>query len=116
MKTLESLRYKLNKNAELSGQEKETNKIINKFLERTNPDVHLRNVGGYGIIAIYKGIEEGKNIMLRADIDGLNIPLMSTDNGQQTTDVFELSAVSTKCQSKHTLNNSEINLCLFKHM
>lgn len=99
MKTLESLRYKLNKNAELSGQEKETNKIINKFLERTNPDVHLRNVGGYGIIAIYKGIEEGKNIMLRADIDGLNIPLMSTDNGQQTTDVFELSAVSTKCQS-----------------
>lgn len=110
MKTLESLRYKLNKNAELSGQEKETNKIINKFLERTNPDVHLRNVGGYGIIAIYKGIEEGKNIMLRADIDGLNIPLMSTDNGQQTTDVFELSAVSTKCQSSK-YNNQFSHRC-----
>lgn len=75
MKTLEKLRDKLNKNAELSGQEKETNKIINKFLEKTNPDVHYKNVGGYGIIAIYKGIEEGKNILLRADIDGLNIPL-----------------------------------------
>ena len=87
MKALETLRHKLYKNAELSGQEKETNKIINKFLEKTNPDIHYKNVGGYGIIAIYKGIEEGKNILLRADIDGLNIPLMSTDNGQQTTDL-----------------------------
>lgn len=99
MKILESLRHKLFKYAELSGNEKETNKIINRFLEKTNPDIHLKNVGGYGIIAIYKGVEDGRNIMLRADIDGLNIPLMSTDNGQQATDVFELSAVSTKCQS-----------------
>ncbi len=75
MKTLEKLRNKLNKNAELSGQEKETNKIINKFLEKTNPDVHYKNIGGYGIVAIYKGVEEGKNILFRADIDGLNIPL-----------------------------------------
>ena len=74
METLEKLRDKLNKNAELSGQEKETNKIINIFLEKTNPDIHYKNVGGYGIVAIYKGIEEGKNILLRADIDGLNIP------------------------------------------
>ena len=75
MKVLEKLRDKLNKNAELSGQEKETNKIINKFLEKTNPDVHYKNVGGYGIVAIYNGVEEGKNILFRADIDGLNIPL-----------------------------------------
>ena len=75
MKVLEKLRDKLNKNAELSGQEKETNKIINKFLEKTNPDVHYKNVGGYGIVAIYKGAEVGRNILFRADIDGLNIPL-----------------------------------------
>ena len=75
MKVLEKLRDKLNKNAELSGQEKETNKIINKFLEKTNPDVHYKNVGGYGIVAIYKGAEEGRNILFRADIDGLNIPM-----------------------------------------
>ena len=80
MKTLEKLRDKLNKNAELSGQEKETNKIINRFLEKTNPDVHYKNIGGYGIVAIYKGLEKGKNILFRADIDGLNIP-----SGQQTT-------------------------------
>ena len=110
MKILESLRHKLFKSAELSGNEKETNKIINRFLEKTNPDVHLKNVGGYGIIAIYKGVEDGRNIMLRADIDGLNIPLMSTDNGQQATDVFELSAVSTKCQSsKLKVQSSKLN-------
>lgn len=110
MKILESLRHKLFKYAELSGNEKETNKIINRFLEKTNPDVHLKNVGGYGIIAMYKGVEDGRNIMLRADIDGLNIPLMSTDNGQQTTDVFELSAVSTKCQSsKLNVQSSKLN-------
>lgn len=110
MKILESLRHKLFKYAELSGNEKETNKIINRFLEKTNPDIHLQNVGGYGIIAIYKGVEDGRNIMLRADIDGLNIPLMSTDNGQQATDVFELSAVSTKCQSSNlNVQSSKLN-------
>ena len=105
MKTLESLRHKLNKNAELSGQEKKTNKIINDFLAKTNPDVHLRNVGGYGIIAIYKGKDSGKNILLRADIDGLNIPLgqRTTDNGQQS--VSESKANGQKpianCQYSH---------------
>ena len=94
MKIIESLRLKLNINAELSGREKETNKIINKFLEKTNPDVHLKNVGGYGIIVIYKGYEEGKNILLRADIDGLNIPLyqQSTDNCRQTSSSSDLAS------------------------
>ena len=36
MKTLESLRHKLNKNAELSGQEKNTNKIINNFFSNNS--------------------------------------------------------------------------------
>ena len=106
MKTLESLRYKLNKNAELSGQEKETNKIINKFLERTNPDVHLRNVGGYGIIAIYKGIEEGKNIMLRADIDGLNIPM---NNCQQPTVNSQQTLSTSLPVSKFNVQSSKLN-------
>lgn len=74
MKTLDNLRLKLHNNAELSGKEKETNKIINRFLEKTNPDIHIKNVGGYGIIAVFKGKEEGRNVMIRADIDALNIP------------------------------------------
>ena len=92
MKILESLRHKLNVNAELSGNEKKTNKIINAFLERTNPDVHLRNVGGYGIIVIYKGKETGNNILLRADIDGLNIPF-----GQRTTVPEHVEGRVEKC-------------------
>ena len=107
MKTLEKLRDKLNKNAELSGQEKETNKIINKFLEKTNPDVHYKNVGGYGIVAIYKGVEEGKNILFRADIDGLNIPL-----GQQTTDNGQQSASESKaCGQKPIANRQYSHRC-----
>lgn len=74
MKVLEKLRVKLHENAELSGNEKNTNKIINNFLEKTYPDFHLKNIGGHGILVMYKGVEEGKNIMFRADIDGLNIP------------------------------------------
>ncbi|MBQ8223582.1 MAG: amidohydrolase [Bacteroidales bacterium] len=74
MKALESLRLKLHNNAELSGCEKKTNKIINSFLEKTNPDIHLKEIGGYNIVAVFKGKNEGKNILLRADIDGLNIP------------------------------------------
>ena len=93
MKALESLRLKLHKNAELSGQEKETNKILNNFLEKTNPDIHLRKIGGYGILVVFKGKNEGKNILLRADIDGLNIPMcecqQSTVNRQQTLSTSE---------------------------
>ena len=105
MKTLEKLRDKLNKNAELSGQEKETNKIINKFLEKTNPDVHYKNVGGYGIVAIYKGLEEGKNILFRADIDGLNIPMI-----QRSAVSYQLSVTEANGQ-KSMVNGQYSHRC-----
>jgi amidohydrolase len=103
MKTLEKLRDKLNKNAELSGQEKKTNKIINEFLAKTNPDVHLKNVGGYGIIAIYKGKDSGKNILLRADIDGLNIPMIQP------------SAVSYQPSVTEANGQKPIAICQYSH-
>lgn len=102
MKALESLRHKLNINAELSGQEKNTNKIINKFLEKTNPDVHYKNVGGYGIIAIYKGEEEGKSILLRADIDGLNIP-----GGRQRDNETTSQRVESQSLGQQSTSNSQ---------
>ena len=98
MKVLESLRHKLNRNAELSGQEKKTNKIINAFLEKTNPDVHLKNIGGYGIIVIFKGKETGKNILIRADIDGLNIPLVES---RKTKDQSQKSELKVQNQYSH---------------
>ncbi len=105
MKTLEKLRDKLNKNAELSGQEMETNKIINKFLEKTNPDVHYKNIGGYGIVAIYKGLEEGKNILFRADIDGLNIPMI-----QQSAVSYQQSVSESKVNGQKPIAN-----CQYSH-
>ena len=68
------LRHILHDNAELSGVEVKTNEILNSFLEDLHPDVHIRNIGGYGIAVIFKGKEPGKRVLIRGDIDALNIP------------------------------------------
>ncbi|UPQ79396.1 amidohydrolase [Flavobacterium azooxidireducens] len=73
---LESLirfRKELHKNPELSGKEIETAKRIVSFLEQYPPDEMQTNVGGTGIIAVYKGVEEGKSILFRSELDALPI-------------------------------------------
>ncbi|WP_291120379.1 amidohydrolase [Flavobacterium sp. UBA6135] len=73
---LESLirfRKELHKNPELSGKEIETAKRIVSFLEQYPPDEMQTNVGGTGIIALYKGAEEGKSILFRCELDALPI-------------------------------------------
>ena len=67
------LRHHLHANAEVSNQEEKTAKIIVEFLERFKPDQLWENVGGYGVIALFKGKGEGKNIGFRADLDALHI-------------------------------------------
>ncbi len=74
MEEIVKLRHLLHSIAEPSGNEAETNKAICEWLRATNPDVLVENVGGYGIIALYKGRQPGKRVMLRADIDALYIP------------------------------------------
>ncbi len=74
MEDIVELRHLLHSLAELSGHEVETNKAICEWLKTTSPDILIEKVGGYGIIAIYKGKEEGKRVMFRADIDALYIP------------------------------------------
>jgi len=74
MNTIFELRHILHDNAELSGKEVKTNAILNEFLEKLNPDLHIRNIGGHGIAVVFKGKEPGKRVMIRADIDALNIP------------------------------------------
>lgn len=73
MKNILELRQTLHDNAELSGNEKNTNLIINNFLNNLNYHKIIRNIGGYGIAVLFKGKNNGKRIMVRADIDGLNI-------------------------------------------
>ncbi len=67
------LRHHLHAYAEVSNQEKKTAKIIVEFLKKLNPDKVWKNVGGHGVIALFKGREEGKSIGFRADLDALHI-------------------------------------------
>ncbi|MGN0033622.1 MAG: amidohydrolase [Candidatus Limimorpha sp.] len=74
MEDIKNLRVILHENAELSGMEVNTNRVLNEFLGGLDPDVHIKNIGGYGLAAVFKGEKPGKRVMIRADIDALNIP------------------------------------------
>lgn len=74
MQDIIRLRHTLHDNAELSGKEVKTNEILNNFLETLNPDVHIRNIGGNGIAVVFRGKGTGRRVMVRGDIDALNIP------------------------------------------
>ena len=74
MKDIIQLRHLLHSQAELSEQEKETNRIVNEWISNTNPDLLIEKIGGYGLAALYKGKQSGKRVLLRADIDALHIP------------------------------------------
>lgn len=68
-----TFRKALHRNPELSGQEFETAKKIKAFLSSCNSDEIIENIGGQGIMAVYRGSKPGKSILLRADIDALPI-------------------------------------------
>lgn len=74
MQDLIELRHFLHQHPELSGQEKLTNRVLNEWVKRTQPDRIIENIGGYGLAAIYRGAQPGKRIMIRGDIDALHIP------------------------------------------
>jgi len=70
---LVKLRHRLHAHAEVSNQEKKTSEVIVEFLEKYKPDQLWKNVGGYGVIALFKGKQAGENIGFRADLDALHI-------------------------------------------
>jgi len=74
MQNIVNLRHALHESAEPSGKEEKTNEILNSFLEKLSPDVHLRNIGGDGIAVVFKGEKAGRRVMVRGDIDALHIP------------------------------------------
>lgn len=67
------LRHKLHQHPELSGNEVNTNDILNKFLIGYSPAKIINNIGGYGVAAIYEGKFPGDTVIYRADIDALPI-------------------------------------------
>jgi metal-dependent amidase/aminoacylase/carboxypeptidase family protein len=49
----------LHKTPEISGEEKRTSSIIIEELEKTQPDKLYKNIGGFGVIAVY---DSGKTV------------------------------------------------------
>lgn len=72
---VKGIRQKLHSIAELSGEEEQTARYVEKLLKETGADNIQSGIGGNGIIATYLGTdEEGEEIMFRAELDALPIP------------------------------------------
>lgn len=70
--TLIQLRQLLHRNAELSGQEEKTAKLISGFLGSQRPTKVLEGIGGHGVAAVYdRG--PGPTVMVRCELDALPI-------------------------------------------
>lgn len=68
-----AFRKYLHKYPELSKKEYKTAKKIKEFLNRNHPDELIEGLGGTGLAAVFNGKEEGKTVLVRADIDALPI-------------------------------------------
>jgi len=92
LEELIQLRKFLHQNPEISGNESKTAQHILDFLSKYKPNQLIKNIGGQGVIAIYKGKETGKSILFRCELDALAI---------QETNSFDYKSkfdgVSHKC-------------------
>ncbi|WP_338375457.1 amidohydrolase [uncultured Flavobacterium sp.] len=73
MKELIQLRQELHQHPEVSGNESKTAQRILDFLSKYKPNQVITNLGGKGILAIYKGKEDGKSVLFRCELDALPI-------------------------------------------
>lgn len=72
LKEIITLRKELHKNPELSGNEFNTQKRISEFIMKYQPD-EIYPIAKTGLVVVFRGKEEGKTIMFRADMDALPI-------------------------------------------
>lgn len=68
--SLVEIRRDFHRFPELSGQEQRTSEKVADYLRDLGLEVHT-HVGGYGVVGILKGKEEGKKIAWRADMDAM---------------------------------------------
>ncbi|MBP1671155.1 MAG: yhaA [Bacteroidetes bacterium] len=73
---LTAIRKELNSCPEYSHLERETAKILIKYLQETSPDKIYSGIGGNGIIAEYSGKAPGPSKMFRCEMDAIK-----TDKG-----------------------------------
>tara|TARA_B100001063_G_scaffold204776_1_gene199441 strand:+ start:6480 stop:7607 length:1128 start_codon:yes stop_codon:yes gene_type:complete len=88
LNALVDLRKKLHQHAEIAHKEIETAKIVTDFLEEQNPDQLIQNIGGYGLIAKFKGNKEGKTLLFRAELDALPIAESNSFNYKSKNELW----------------------------
>lgn len=82
-----ALRKTLHQHPELSGNEKQTTERLSTFIETYNPTNIIKNIGGYGFVAIYEFDTKGPTIAIRCELDALpieevnNLPYNSVNKG-----------------------------------
>lgn len=92
MEELIQLRKELHKYPEVSGNESKTAQRILDFLSKYKPNQVITNLGGEGVLAIYKGKEKGKSVLFRCELDALPIQEINTFEHKSST-----NGVSHKC-------------------
>lgn len=89
---MQQLRHSLHQKPELSGEEHDTANTVAAILSTYGPDELMTEVGGYGLLARFKGNASGPRVMLRCELDAVPI---------QETNEFEYrsiyAGVSHKC-------------------
>jgi amidohydrolase len=70
---LEAWRQKLHQFPEISGEEVETAREVVSFLADTGPDEVVTELGGHGVALVYEGADAGPTVLLRCELDALQI-------------------------------------------
>ena len=108
--SLVEVRRDLHRYPEISEQEKRTSTKIISYLDSIGLDVKT-NIGGYGVVGILNGAQEGKHVAWRADIDAL-----STDSPDVVDFASENKGVRHICgHDVHTTIGLGIASVLAKH-
>lgn len=68
---LTQLRQDLHKHPEVSHKENKTAERIKNHISQYNPNEVIDNIGGNGLLFLFKGNSEGKTIFFRAELDAL---------------------------------------------
>jgi amidohydrolase len=73
LEELRDIRKYVHSIAEVSCKESNTSAFFVKELKKCNPDRIIHDLGGHGILVLFKGKESKKKIMFRAELDALPI-------------------------------------------
>jgi amidohydrolase len=90
--SLTQTRRELHAQPELSGEESSTASKISAYLERLQPSMLLRDVGGHGVVAVFDFEKDGPSVMVRAEMDALPINEKNTFDHRS-----QIARVSHKC-------------------